>query len=122
MKKNITTALVSLAIVLIGVTSGTTLANKITPENGQTIVQGDYIDNRDSNTPSKQTVLVGNYHDYMVIICSVTKSDYFLDDSDSSPYLKDGKVIFEEGELVQFIIDENNNVLTVRKIRMDIES
>lgn len=112
MKKFTQQSLIIASLFTLGLVSGLTIKRQATVQ----------ATSPTESASATQVVFVGNYYDYMVITCSFNGNDYLLDDSDNSPYLENGKVIFEEGELVQFTIDENNNVTSVRSIRKDIES
>lgn len=52
----------------------------------------------------QQREVAGIYYDYLVI---QTKdgNEYLLDDSQDSPYLRDGKAIFEDGQQVNIVFD-----------------
>lgn len=53
---------------------------------------------------TQKRIMSGTYYDYMVI---ETEDGYnwLLDDSEESPYIKDGNAIFEDGESVQVVFD-----------------
>lgn len=60
------------------------------------------------------TTTNGVYYDYLVV--ETPARDYLLDDSATSPYIRDNKVIFESGDRVQIVTTHDDSILTVRKI------